>query len=122
MTFSQKFNFRPNMSKDERYARILDELGYELVVRYIPFTEDKINKTLIKHENDISSLDRLSETKWQRAAGYKIVHKSPMQTVYIPTDDPYTLRKLCTSKGITFIVADDLIGVLKLAAIKRAYQ
>ena len=58
---------RDNMSHDEYYQSLVDKLGYEDVLKYIPFSLVEINKAIKKDKH----LNNLSLEKWDEMTGVK---------------------------------------------------
>lgn len=109
MTLSEKFGIPKNVSFDEKYATIVNKLGFEQVKRFIPFSESEIRKAYTKDKH----FNNLPLKEWDKASGFSVIYDKQARNNRVLADK-YGLRTLFP-QGVTYSLAE-CVCILKYCA------
>ena len=117
MTFDEKFNIPENTDYNTRYDIIIDNLGYNLVKTLVPVSK----QTIIESLKTDPYLNNISITKWDNAAGFKMIINQTRSMIPVYTSNNH-LCKLCAEKGVTSFSPAELVCILKRCAVRMASE
>lgn len=109
MTLSEKFDIPKNASFDEKYATIVNKLGFEQVKRFIPFSKSEIRKAYVKDKH----LNNLPMKEWDKASGFSIIYDKQTRNQRVLANK-HGLRTLLP-QGVVYSLAD-CVCILKCCA------
>lgn len=106
MTIDERLGLK-NPEFNERYEKLIELVGLEAIVPYIPATKEEV-----KEAAQISrSLNSIPLSKWDRAAGYSVEGTRV-------TNLGYGANRLLVANGINCYSLSECVSLLKHAALK----
>ena len=106
MTIEQKLNLK-NITFDEKLYKLIEYIGLDNIIPYIPVTKEVIKKALC---NNDYHLNTISISIWDKAAGFCV------KGIDV-TKLPVGVYKLLINCGINCFSVSECVSLLKHAAI-----
>lgn len=107
MNINEKYGFTIDTPHNEKYEAVVNDLGFEDVLKCVPFDTDTLVKAYQKNHAFNTKFTTLG--RWDKAAGF-------VETGGRIRNFPSNLKDMLREKGVTCFSPSDLVCILKCAA------
>ena len=115
MNINEACNINKDTPHKEKYEKIVNFLGYENVLKYLPFNEEQIRKAYYGKNDE--HLNSLSIRKWNNATGVIVQKDNNYNSKTVISG--FGLSGLLIHKGINVFSLSECVCILKRAAVMR---